>query len=197
MGIPVAANNNSQLYELNKLGNNTLVFTAKNAPTFWEKPVLKAGEYTTTSGTLTVRNSTSVEQNIKLRTVEFPYNNEEALRYLNHVYITIQKDSAVLYDGPYSRINDDRDFSINAVLAANTEITYSIEMRCDYAYTGEGLATDDLIEWEFYTVQEAAEEPSSSPFSDPALLEVLVACGIAVLLLGGVFLYDRFLKKHR
>ncbi len=194
--IPAAAGSSTQLYDLGTLGDNTLVFTAENAATVWERPTLKAGEYTTTAGTLIVRNSTATEQKIGLRTVELPYDNEEALRYLNHVYITVRNGSTVLYEGAYSRINDDRDFTLNTVLPADAQVAYSIDLRCDYTYTGDGLAADDLIEWEFYAVTETTDETKFS-FSDPALFEVLMACGIAAVLLGGIFLYDRFMKNRR
>lgn len=197
MAMPATADNNTQLYNLGTLGDDTLAFTAENAPAFWERPTLKAGEYTTTAGTLTVRNSTTTEQKIGLRTVELPYDNEEALRYLNHVYVTVRDGDTVLYEGAYSGINDDRDFTLNTLLPANAQITYSIDLRCDYTYAGEGLAEDDLIEWEFYAVTETANETESTPFSDQALLEVLLACGIAAVLLVGVFLYDRFVKNRR
>lgn len=193
--LPVTATDNIvQIYELCALGDNTLAFSAKNTATFWEKPTLKAGEYTTTTGLLIIRNSTASEQKIGLRTIELPYDNEDALRYLNHVYITVQNGNTVLYEGAYSRINDDQSFSLNTVLSAGAQVTYSIDMRCDYTYIGEQLSAEDLIKWEFYVTVEDTPETSSSPFSDPALFEVIFACGLAVLLLGGIFLYDRFIK---
>lgn len=198
IAAPVAAEDNTtQAYKLTVLGDDTLVFSAENAPTLWEKPTLKAGQYMTVSGMLTLHNGTSVEQKIGLRTVELPYDNEEALRYLNHVHITVRNGSNVLYEGPYSRINDDRDFNLNVMLPANKKMTYFIDLRCDYTYTGEGLASDDLIKWEFYAVEEASDDAAeTTSFSNSALLEVLLACGVAVLLLGGIFVYDRFIKNR-
>lgn len=195
--MPIAAGNNTQIYNLSALSDNTLVLNTENAVAFWEKPTLKAGEYTTTTGTLIVRNSTATKQNIKLRTVELPYDNEEALRYLNHVHITVSDGSTTLYEGAYSRINDDHDFTISATLSANTEKVYAIDLRCDYTYVGEGLSTNDLIEWEFYTVTEPTEKADFSTFSDSVLLEMLIACGIAAVLLGSVYLYERLVKKRK
>lgn len=198
IAVPVAAEDNTtQTYKLTVLGDDTPVFNTQNTPALWEKPTLTAGQCMTTSGMLTVQNSTTDEQKIELRTVELPYDNEEALRYLNHVYITVRNSSDILYEGPYSRINDDRDFNLNVTLAANKKQNYFIDLRCDYLYTGEGLAENDLIKWEFYAVEETMDnttEPSS--FSNPALLEVLVACGITVLLLGAIFVYNRFAKNR-
>lgn len=194
--IPVTADSDVQIYNLSALGDNALVFTAQSAAAFWEKPTLKAGEYTTTTGTLIVRNSTTTEQKIGLRTVELPYENEEALRYLNHVYITVKNDSTILYEGAYSRINEDRGFSLNTELPPNAEATFFIDLRCDYTYSGDGMAPDDLIKWEFYAVEETAGKVESASFSDSTLLEVLAACIIAAALLGGIVLYDWFMKKR-
>lgn len=189
--------NVTQTYKLTVLGDDTLVFNAENAPTLWEKPTLTGGQYMTATGSLTVHNTTSTEQKIGLRVVELPFDNEEALRYLNHVYITVRKGSTVLYEGPYSRINDDRDFNLNTILAANKKVEYFIDLRCEYAYTGTGFAEEDVIKWEFYAVNEEADDTTSSTsFTNPALWEVLFACGIAVLLLGGIFVYTCFIKNR-
>ena len=199
IAAPVAADDNTiQTYKLTVLGDDTLVFNAENAPTLWEKPTLKAGQYTTVSGILTVHNETSVEQKIGLRTVELPYDNEDALRYLNHVYITVRNGSKVLYEGPYGAINDDRDFNLNMMLAPNKKMNYFIDLRCDYLYTGNGLAEKDLIKWEFYAVEETSDDTAeTTSFSNRALLEIFVSCGIAALLLGGIFVYNRFIKNRR
>ncbi len=196
--LPVSANDNTtQTYTLSMLGDNTLVFTREKAPALWEKPTLEAGQHTTMSGILTVQNSTSVEQKVSLNSIDLPFDNEDALRYLNHLNITVRNGSEVLYDGPYSRINDDRDFNLNMTLAPNTKEDYFIDLRCDYLYTGQGFAEDDLITWDFYAVEETPDTTESTSFSNPALLEVLFACGIAVLLLGGIFAYDRFVKNRK
>ena len=197
MAIPTVADNSTQSYDLNALGDNTLVFTVKNEPTFWERPTLLSGEYSLETGKLIVQNNTSVEQKIGLRTVALPYDNEEALRYLNHVHITVSSNDTILYDGLYSRINDDVDFTMNTVLPANAAVEYTIDLRCDYTYIGDGFSSSDLITWEFYAVQEVVNDADdSSRFSNPALLQVLVACGVALLLLAGVFLYDSRKSSH-
>ena len=193
----VAAENITQCFDLNASGDDKLVFTATNETTFWEKPTLASGQYSLITGSLIVRNSTSAEQKVGLRTVVLPYDNEDALRYLNHLYITVRDDSAVLYEGAYSRINDDRDFTMNTVLPGNSEVEFFIDLRCDYTYTGDGLSEDDMIKWEFYAVPDTNKKAdNTSRFSDPALLEVLLACGIAAALLAGVFLYDRFRRNR-
>lgn len=198
LSATAASNDNvTQTYKLTALGDDTLAFSTENAPTLWEKPTLTGGQYMTATGSLTVHNATSTEQKIGLRTVELPFDNEEALRYLNHVYITVRNGSNVLYEGPYSRINDDRDFNLNTVLAANKKVEYFIDLRCEYAYTGNGFAEEDLIKWEFYAVDETADDTAeSSSFTNPALREVLFACGIAALLLIGIFVYNRFVKNR-
>ena len=189
--------NITQAYKLTILGDNTLVFSTENPPTLWERPTLTGGQYMTATGSLTVHNTTSANQKIGLRIVELPFDNEEALRYLNYVYITVRSGSKVLYEGPYSRINDDRDFNLNTELGPNKTVEYFIDLRCEYAYTGAGFTEEDVIKWEFYAVDKTADNTAgSTAFSNPALWEVLFACGIAALLLGGIFVYNRFVKNR-
>ncbi len=192
----VSAEGISQTFDLVALGDKTLVFKAQEAPTFWEKPTLKAGEFTEHIGAFLIRNKTGADQKIGLRTVELPYDNEEALRYLNHIIITVKSGDTVLYEGPYSRINDDGGLEMNIALPADGNAAYTIDLRCDYAYSGSGLGENDLIQWQFFAVVEE-EEPVAVPFSDSALYEVILACGIAVIVLVGTFASDRFWKKQK
>ncbi|MBQ9963907.1 MAG: hypothetical protein IJP14_02170, partial [Clostridia bacterium] len=62
-------------------------------------------------------------------------------------------------------------------------------------HAGDGLADGDLIGWNFYAVVETAE-PVPEPFADSALYEVILACGVAVIVLVGIFVYDRVWKKR-
>lgn len=186
--------NYTQTYELTALGDGTVVFTPKAAATFWEAPTLKAGEVPAQSGQLIFHNRTASAQQLGLKTVVLPYDNEDALRYLNHVNLTVMSGNTVLYDGPYSRINDDPTFKLSADLEPGDWVGFTIRMRCDFAYNGEGLADNEVIQWQFYTLSQA-EDTGNEGFSDPALLEVTLACGIAVIVLAGIFLYDRYRKR--
>ncbi len=187
--------NYTQTYELTALADGTVIFTPKAAATFWEAPTLKAGEAPAESGQLIFHNRTSAVQKLGLKTVVLPYDNEESLRYLNHVNLTIQSGDTVLYDGPYSRINDDPTFKLTAELQPGDWVGYTVRLYCDFGYAGQGLAKDETIQWQFYTIAQA-DNTNKEGFADPALLEVVLACGIALIVLVGIFLYDHFRKRR-
>ncbi len=195
LGLPVSAIGNSQILDLTGLGDNILVFKAQEPPAFWECPTLKAGEYTERAGRFIIRNKTNSKQKIGLQSVVLPYENEDALRYLNHLTLTLKSGDTVLYEGPYSRINDNGGLALNTEIPANGNIFYTIDLKCDFAYSGNGFAENDKINWQFYAVVEPAE-PVAVPFSDSALYEVILACGIAAIVLAGIFIYDYFWKKR-
>ncbi len=185
-----------QTYELTALADGTVVFTPKSPAAFWEAPTLKTGEFYTKSGQLIFHNRTKTSQEIQLQAVAFPYENEEALRYLNHLHLTVMSGHTVLYEGPYSRINDDTSFNLKTTLESGTWVGYTIRLRCDYNYTGSGLGAQDVIRWEFSSVTPTAADDQVH-FDDQALLEVVLACGIAVIVLAAIFLYDRFWRARR
>ncbi|MBQ9964983.1 MAG: hypothetical protein IJP14_07690, partial [Clostridia bacterium] len=130
--LPVSALGTAQTFELVALGDNTLAFKAQEEPAFWEHPTLKAGEYVEHAGAFIIHNKTTALQKIGLQSVQLPFENEEALRYLNHLTLTVKSGSTVLYEGPYSRINDNGGLSLNTELPANSSIAYTIGLRCDY-----------------------------------------------------------------
>ena len=73
---------------------------------FWEYPILPAGQTKLTQGTLTIKNNTGRDATVRLEEVELPYDDPAALDYLAALTITIRDGDAVLYNGPYSAIND-------------------------------------------------------------------------------------------
>lgn len=193
--LPASADGISQTYTLGTLDDGTLAFTIKEQPAFWEMPNLKAGESLLQAGTLTIRNGTDSNQKIGLYTVEFPYDDPEALEYLNHLHITIKQDNTVLYDGQYSHINDKGALTMNCDLAVDAAVTYSIALRCDYTYTGDGWPQDRLIEWQFYSMLDDHAVVAPPPLSNTNLIQIVAACGIAGILIVGVILFDRFFKR--
>lgn len=185
-----------QTYELKMHDDGTVVFTPTSPAAFWEAPTLQAGERHTVSGQLIFHNRTNTTQELQLKTVALPYENEDALRYLNHLHLTIMSGNSVLYEGPYSRINDDPTFTLKTVLNAGDWVGYTIQLYCDYNYTGNGLGENDVISWEFLATSPAIADEHVA-FDDQALLEVVLACGIALIVLAAIFLYDRFWRARR
>lgn len=174
--------------------DGTVILSAQNQPAFWERPTLKAGESYTSQGTLTLVNHTQTTRTISLDTVKLPFENETSLRYLNHLILRVTEGETVLYEGPYSRINDTNGLMLHRELAAGKSSVLTISLRADYTCPDKGLAEDEWLDWQFFTFTETAE-PVVERFKDPALLEVAIAAGAAGLLLAGVLLFDKLRKK--
>ncbi len=188
-----AQTNTSQTIALTEQGD-TVILSARNQPAFWERPALKAGETYAAKGTLTLVNQTQTTRTISLDTVKLPFENETSLRYLNHLFLRITEGEKVLFDGPYSTINNDGGLLLHRELAAGQSSVLTISLRADYTCPDQGLAEGEWLDWQFYTFTETAE-PVVERFKDPALLEIAIAAGAAALLLIGVLLFDKFHKK--
>lgn len=178
---------------------DAVMLSAKEAPAAWECPELRAGEALRNAGTLKLSNETNATRTISLEYVALPYDNDEALEYLNHVNITIREGAHVLYDGTYTRINDKNGLVLHYALQPHTAVDLSIDLRCDYAFHGAKTGFEDgaLIDWKFYTVMETEVENKAEAFSDPALREIILAAVVALLLLVGVGVYEIVKRQKR
>lgn len=188
----------TQQIKLTSFGD-AVMLSATEAPAAWECPSLKAGEALREAGTLTLSNESDITRTISLDYVALPYDNNTALDYLNHINITLRDGSRVLYDGPYTRINDKNGLNLNYALQPRTAVALSVDLRCDYAFRGSETGFEDgtLIDWKFYTVLESETENKTEAFNDPALREILIAAAIAILLLVGVGVYEIIRRKQR
>ena len=187
-----------QVYELVMVGNEPRI-NGGEIGGFWETPTLQPGDYSVNRGSLALHNCTAQKQKIFLKTVELPYDNEEALRYLNHLQLTIYNpEDVVVYHGPYSEINNDPTFSLEAELKPDEWARFRIVLACDYEYRPEGALPTETILWDFgyETVTAPTAAPETPKFADPALSEFLWACGIAAVVLALIFVYTRFLQKR-
>lgn len=181
----------------------TSILTVKHPPSAWEAPTLRAGEALSEAGVLTLSNSTGAPVTLVLDYVELPFANRTALAYLNHVTVTVSRGAEVLYNGPYTRINDEETgLSLRCPLQAGETATYTVDLRCGYGHTGEGtgFGEDEYIDWKFYAVQEAtndvAQEPAA-PFADPTVRELVLVAFVAVVLLLGVGAYEVWRRRNR
>ncbi len=179
--------------------NDTVMLSATEAPTVWECPTLAAGESLTHSGILQLENRTDTECILSLDHVALPYDNDEALDYLNHVHITVKDGTHTLYDGPYSRINDKDGLSLHYTLSPTESVMLTVDLRCDYTFTGKitGFENGTLLDWKFYTVLQKEAEQATTSFNDPALREIVIAAGVAAVLLIGVGVYDLWRRRTR
>lgn len=177
---------------------DAVMLSATDAPAVWECPSLQAGEALREPGTLVLTNESNVARTISLDYVALPFDDDDALAYLNYVNITVREGSRVLYDGPYARINDKGGLDLHYALQPKTAVTLSVDLRCDYAFRGTKTGFEDgkLIDWKFYTVLESETEDKAEAFNDPALRDILIAAGVAILLLVGVGVYEIIRRKQ-
>lgn len=187
----------------------------------WEIPTLEAGERLVEPGTITLRNLTDEDANIALDYVELPFDNANALIYLNHLNITVREGDAVLYDGPFSRINDEGGLALDYTLSPEQAVVLSVELRRDYAPLAvTGFENDTMIEWRFVNVKEividpnptapsqtvTTAKPTAKPttkpttaepteFDDPELAEVFLAVVAAAAVLALVFVVQRARRR--
>lgn len=129
----------------------------------WEIPTLKVGERLAQPGTITLQNQTDGEATVTLDYVELPFDNADALVYLNHVTLTVRDGESVLYKGAYSRVNDEDGLAFRYVLAAGESVTLTVELGRDYVpLATTGFETDAVIEWHFVSVREQTVAPDGS-----------------------------------
>lgn len=183
----------------------------------WEIPALKAGERLLESGTITLTNLTEEDARIALDYVELPFDNANALIYLNHLSITVREGDEVLYDGPYSRINDAGGLAFEYTLAPEQSVTLTVDLRRDYApITVTGFERGTAIEWKFKSVRDIVIDPNPTTpsqtvtttkkptttvaaepetFDDPELQQVFLAVIAAAAVLGLVLVVQRTRRR--
>ncbi len=113
---------------------------------FWEYPQLTAGQ-TRRGGTLTLTNQGVGSVTASLTDVQFPYDNDAALRYLNALHLTVRDGDQVLYDGVFARLNDEGLMQPITLKWGETR-ALSIDLSCDFAY--EGITTcGQVLYWDW------------------------------------------------
>ncbi len=151
-------------------------------PAFWEYPTVPAGQTKLTQGTLTIRNDTAQNASVHLRGVELPEDSPEALAYLAALTITIRDGETVLYDGPYSAINQG-EFRLNTEIAPGEAKSYTISLRCAFTYEGDPASAARQLFWAFSATSVVEDNPGGTrpPISPVALTLFCVAGGLVVL----------------
>lgn len=200
--LPVGASvgNTDQLIEITA-EDDALVLTSKNPTTFWETPNLRPGETMTADGQLAIVNNTDTIRHLSLKSVALPYDDPQALEYLNHLTIVLKRGDDVLYDGTYSAINGAERPNMTFALAAGDSVSYTIQLRCDYTYAGDTYVGDAILDWEFdlaTNVSDPADDPEpAEEFSDPLLTQWLFAGIATVILFAALLLYRRYIIRAK
>lgn len=157
------------------------ILSEPNAAAFWEYPTLSAGQ-SREDGVLRLANQAGMAMDIRLKSVELPYGNDEALAYLDALRLRITDGDGVVYDGDYSRVMDGDGLEIEANLAAGEEKLLHVALYCDFRYEGDPQQTAVQVNWLFeaVTAQEApgVDSPAASVW---VLVLVCVAGGLIIL----------------
>lgn len=159
-----------------------LIAENPTGPAFWEYPTVPAGQTRLTQGTLTLKNSTGQDATVRLDEVELPYTDPAALDYLAALTITIRDGDTVLYDGPYSAINDG-GLRLTAQLASGQTKTYTISLRCAFSYEGNPDTVTKQLFWAFTATSTVIENPGrQAPPISPLVLTMFCVAGGLVLI---------------
>ena len=149
---------------------------------FWEYPILPAGQTKLTQGTLTIKNNTGRDATVRLEEVELPYDDPDALDYLAALTITIRDGDAVLYNGPYSAINDG-GLQLTVPVASGQMKSYTISLHCAFSYEGDPAAAAKPLFWAFSATSTVVENPGKQlPPISPLVLTMFCVAGGLVLI---------------
>ncbi|MCL2488967.1 MAG: hypothetical protein FWE80_09820 [Oscillospiraceae bacterium] len=100
---------------------------------FWEVPSLSAGQ-SRLNGKIVLENQTDRTVSFVLNTVDLPYDDEEAMEYLNYVRVVLLRGDQLLYSGPYIRLVDPETFELNLTAAEREICEIIIQLSCDFDY---------------------------------------------------------------
>ena len=164
--------------------------------TFWEWPDLQNGAHRT--GTLVLKNTAAREMTVRMDGAWLPFDDHDALTYLNFITLTIKDDAGqVLFCDRYVRLADWQ--TEIGTLAPQESVTWQVDMRCDFTYDGDA-PMPQAITWMFAaTPHGAAPSPDDLPVVPPAQTPwkaVILAAVAAVMLIGCVALRWRP-KSHK
>ena len=181
---PESMQNFSKSFSLYVTETYSTINESPNVETFWEYPVLRAGE-NYAEGTLTVRNDSNYTANMRLKEITLPYGNESKLSYLNHLHLTVTEGDKVLYDKPYVHVND-ADGGLKLIYDAmepGEEHVYTVKLRCDYRYAGDPEADASNLSWVFSATTQKTmyQQPEGLP---GWVWIALAVFGVLILVIG-------------
>lgn len=138
---PQKADDNEKTLTISKVGSSYQIGRSNDTATFWEFPVLTPGQ-SRNDGTLTLKSEIAGDAVIDMTKVTLPYDNEEALGYLNALHLhVVDEEGNVIYDDSYVHIADrDENGKMNVLkitLKGGESRTYHIGLSCDFGYTGK------------------------------------------------------------
>ena len=134
------AEDNVKILTLSKEGNNYQLGRSNDTATFWEYPILAKGQ-SRSDGRFTIQSDITGDAVIEMTGVALPYDNEEAIAYLNALHLKVVDDKGnIVYDDSYAHIADvDQDGNMKIMkftIRGGEKVDYSISLSCDFGFTG-------------------------------------------------------------
>lgn len=191
--LPVAADTARKELTVSLIvGEEVTLERNSNDPTFWEWPTMEAG-YTRTGGKLTLRNTSTYDVQYRLTGVTLPYEDTEVLEFLNAVTLILRMGDTVLFHDRMVQLDTfTYDFG---VLGSEESRELSVELHCDFAYTGKIKSVKTPIQWHFHA--EAVTKPNVVPDTRRPLLEAGLAGAALVVVAACVLLKYGPRKKNK
>lgn len=177
-----APKDNEKVLTVSKQNHVIHMARSNDTASFWEYPVLTAGQ-NRQDGVLTIENKVNGRAVVHLTSVDLPYDNQEALDYLNALRLFVKDEEGnVVYDDSYAHIADlDENGSFNLLsveLEKGQKKTYHVEMSCDFAYEGVANCGQVLV----FTYSVDIKTPHWLIYAIAGLVTVLVLAAVVVFL---------------
>ncbi len=155
---------------------------------FWEAPAVLTGQ-SVTDGVLTLKNEADRVVDFTLTSVSLPYDNEEALAYLDAVTLVITQGDREIYHAPFTHIMDaDRAPIVFSGVQPGESRRLHFSIACDFTYHGSVPSYESLV-WTFKSsVVPLVTQPSSAPIqpipeTDWTMIAKIAAMAFGVLVL--------------
>ena len=178
----VPAEDDAKTYTISVENGAGVIREEPSARTFWEYPLLTAGQER--RGTLTIINNTGDDLEFTGTAVELPYTDAQALAYLTQLTLTVESaGGAVLYHGRYTDVVGQGGLNLAFLaLPAGETASYTVTLKCAFAYTGAPEQETSAVVWKLRAQQAETVEPANNTG-----VRVL-GIGLGILALAGITL---------
>ncbi len=187
-GVSVGAMGKETAYVFSLDEEGYLMEQTEGELAFWEAPAVLTGQ-SVTGGVLTLKNEADRAVNFTLTSVSLPYDNEEALAYLDAVTLVITQGDREIYRAPFTHIMDaDRAPIVFSGVQPGESRELHLSIACDFTYSGSVPSYESLV-WTFESsVEPLVTQPSSAPIqpvpaTDWTMIAKITAMAFGVLVL--------------
>lgn len=157
-----AVNDSSKSFTITEQNKKGVVIEKPEYRMFWEKPRLTAGM--TREGSFEIINKTKKALDLSLSTVELPFDNEKALKYLLSLHIKVASaEGQTLYDGKYGNISGEDGAKISfPSIGAGKTAGYKVTLSCPFNYTGDPENESAPVRWNIVASTQIKQASSSN-----------------------------------